>query len=651
MKSGGVEQQFYLGLIECLLDDFAVTAHQKKWLKRDIVEMRTRVATRGISSLISDLASLGKAVLSGIESGVFVRPPGFSARRKSVLPAFLQGVLTLIFRDDGVVHQEPDPYALQECMMVCGLLYKLELPPTPSQEKAVIDAFVATEAELQQLELPTDFDRWAGNPTDRISREILVRASSLIHDVMSGFDPTDITPKHGPGAVATGEYHNEKYTFARKYDSLHQCYPYYRYFAVPLKDGKDPFGKGRVVPESVLWLKNLPAVPYGVAKVILVPKDARGPRLISSEPLEFQWIQGGLGDKFKTHVETTRPSRGYVNFTSQDINRHLAMQSSITREHATLDLKEASDRVSVDLVRALFPERIHRYLMSSRSDATTLPSGDVIALSKFAPMGSALCFPVLALTVWALTEAILSVTFCDLLERPFTGPDKPSKARQNQGVFVYGDDLIVPNDAFDTVSSWLPRFGLAVNTNKSFHRSFFRESCGMDAYKGVQVSPIRVKKRWTSSSSNGSQFASYTALSNRFFEAGCWKTSNYLVDRIERLFGPLPYGTGSSGFPCITLGNVADALTANERKGIKRRWRTKYQRVEFLVNGTSDKTVESPFADAYAHAVRALVRPVQPIRPGRALSRWDSFENEWDNPLEVVVPRSTVIKRGWQPAA
>jgi len=171
----------------------------------------------------------------------------------------------------------------------------------------------------------------------------------------------------------------------------------------------------------------------------------------------------------------------------------------------------------------------------------------------------------------------------------------------------------------------------------------------MDAFKGVQVSPIRVKKRWTSSSSNGSQFASYTALSNRFFNAGCWKTSNYLLQHIERLFGPLPYGVASSGYPCIVLDSIADAHTANEQKGIKRRWRTKYQRVEFFVNRTSDKTEVSPFADAFAHAVRALARPVQPIKPGRALSRWDSFENEWDNPLEVVVPRSTVIKRGWQP--
>lgn len=628
-KSGGVEQQFYIGLMIKLLVDFADTAHQKMWLSYDIREIERRIATRGLPNLIAQLALLWKAVLSGLETGTFKRPLGFSPKKSSELPCFLQGILTLIFHDDGLLRQDADPHALQECAQICHLLYKLELPFTPSQEQAVIDAFVSTEADLQVLELPTGSGPSIPCGDEGLARAILNNARRLVRNVFKGFDPKDIFPKHGPGAVATGEKHNEKYAFKRKYASIHQCYPYYSYFTTVGTDAGPSAEVSRVAAESVLWIKSLAEAPYGVAKVILVPKDARGPRLISSEPLEFQWIQGGLGQAFKDHVERNHLTKGFVNFTDQEVNRDHAMLSSMTKLMATLDLKEASDRVSVDLVRELFPAELFRHLMAVRSDATRLPSGEVLALNKYAPMGSALCFPVLAVTVWALAVSILQLTIRPSDSNRCLGFDTLGNPTD---VFVYGDDLVVPTAAYDVITAWLPRFGLKVNTDKSFHRSNFRESCGMDAFKGIQVTPIRVKKRWTTSSSNGSQLEAYTATMNRFYAAGYWNAFEYLRFEIERVFGPLPYGTATTGYPCVEVSNVEDAeRLMNLSRYQIRRWSTRYQRMEYLVKVTADKTVSSEFVDPWQRCLHQTVKVKR-----------DAVE--WDDPTEVVVPRSTVIK-------
>jgi hypothetical protein len=166
-------------------------------------------------------------------------------------------------------------------------------------------------------------------------------------------------------------------------------------------------GGGKEIIDRVQWYRGLERLPAGTAKVVLVPKDSRGPRLISAEPLEYQWIQQGVGRSIVAHLEAHHLTKGRVNFTHQEVNRRLAQESSATLELATLDLKDASDRVSLELVRRVFkntPELV-RALEAIRTDATLLPDGRVQSLKKFAPMGSAVCFPVEAFVFWAILTA------------------------------------------------------------------------------------------------------------------------------------------------------------------------------------------------------------------------------------------------------
>lgn len=367
------------------------------------------------------------------------------------------------------------------------------------------------------------------------------------------------------------------------------------------------------------WYKNLQRLKTGVAKVVLVPKDSRGPRLISCEPLEYQWIQQGLGRKLFDYLERINPlTRKRVNFTHQDINQKLAQDSSRSLKFATLDLSDASDRVSLSLVRRVFidlPELLG-HLEACRTTATTLPDGRVLDLNKFAPMGSALCFPVEAYIFWVL---IVAARVWETRE--------PLK-RVGESTFVYGDDIIVPTDKAPQCIQILESVGLRVNRDKSCITGSFRESCGVDAFKGVNVTPARLRTLWTGRSTDGSAYASYAAMANELGFRGYKIASTFLWNRIEQTYGRIPYGTVNSGFPCKVVQSPMLAISLN-RKLLRWRLNRRLQRIEFLVKFLKPRKIASELDD-WPRLLRDTVSEVS-----------------LQDPSVVVVPRSTQIKRGW----
>jgi hypothetical protein len=61
-------------------------------------------------------------------------------------------------------------------------------------------------------------------------------------------------------------------------------------------------------------------------------------------------------------------------------------------------------------------------------------------------------------------------------------------------VSVYGDDVIVPPEAFDTFLRLLNLFGFEPNSEKSFGSGPFRESCGKDYFDGKDCQPLYLKE-------------------------------------------------------------------------------------------------------------------------------------------------------------
>lgn len=207
-------------------------------------------------------------------------------------------------------------------------------------------------------------------------------------------------------------------------------------------------------------------------KVTFVPKDAKTERPIAIEPHLNIFLQKGVGALMRERL---------LNRAGIDLRQHqrqnavLARFGSITGGLATLDLSSASDTVSLELVRDLLPDDWFSLLFSLRSGYGEL-DGSVFKYEKFSSMGNGYTFELESLIFWALAQSVIDLEF------------------EGEGVcFAYGDDLIVPSEAFDIVVNALQLLGFEVNTKKSFSTGYFRESCGRDYFDGDLVRPIFIK--------------------------------------------------------------------------------------------------------------------------------------------------------------
>lgn len=184
-----------LGLIGSLLRDFIArtTSYTQKDLERDFRTISVRGTSEGLPFLTKTLPTLSKHVIRALETGTFVNPVSFKRKPGTRLPALFCGLLQCIFDKDGRLLQSPDPDAILCIQQIGHLFYKLELPFTREQEVEGLNKFLTIEKDLRELELCP------------LTYHYLEDASLLLQRVFIGFDPMDITPGHGPGAVATGE--------------------------------------------------------------------------------------------------------------------------------------------------------------------------------------------------------------------------------------------------------------------------------------------------------------------------------------------------------------------------------------------------------------------------------------------------------------
>jgi len=584
------QEGFLLGLYANVFGDLATMfPNHRSTLCRDLETLRSRVAAEGVSFLTKTLPSLGKAFDEALDTGSFKPHHAFKCAKGRANPAFLRGLFNDLFDGSGNLVRH-DPAVIRCIRQVCYLVYKMQFPYSKKDERQVIDRFLLNEKALHELELP-DLTRF---------REIVAR-------VLEGFNPREILPRHGPGSVATGERLDKKWVFSRLYQDIHYVYPYDEYFVV---------GGDTEIQDRREWYDGLTRCETGVAKVVLVPKDSRGPRLISMEPLEYQWIQQGLKDALYSHIGKHPLTRGRINFLDQSVNGSLALDSSRNRAYCTIDLKDASDLVSTKLVEGLLPKHLLPYFMAVRSHVTTLPDGEEIVLKKYAPMGSAVCFPVEAIVFW--TVAVVAVAdhfgwrYSDVADL----------------VYTYGDDLIVPTVCFDKVVQYLESVGLVVNTQKCCRNGMFRESCGVDAYNGFNVTPLKMSAVWSTDPRSGSCLASYSAYANSLAERGYYAAADYVRTRLEETFGLLPFGTHSAGYPCIVVDTFSEAIRRNYARGFRVRRSARYQTYQVKTQGLTPVSLQTTL-DGWPRLLRHVCGLA-----GR-------------EPDRVVLPRSTLMRWKW----
>lgn len=215
------------------------------------------------------------------------------------------------------------------------------------------------------------------------------------------------------------------------------------------------------------------------SRLTTVLKNEDEERTIAIEPsgnMAFQLAGGRL-------IEGALRRIGLDIGCQQEINKRLARSGSIRNDLATVDLKKASDRQIPDLSRQLWPKEWHDFFMKFRSRSTQLPSGRAIDLRMLSTMGNGFTFPFMTLTLLSLVYANRLVNFGG----PFRFIDLTNTA-------VFGDDIIVPSAEYSSLCSVLHGAGYIVNTDKSYAEGDFRESCGGDYFKGVDVTPFYVRR-------------------------------------------------------------------------------------------------------------------------------------------------------------
>lgn len=214
---------------------------------------------------------------------------------------------------------------------------------------------------------------------------------------------------------------------------------------------------------------HLTAVPGN--RVTFVPKTATTERAIAIEPLVNIYAQLGLGKMIRRRLKAIAD----IDLDDQSVNQQLAREGSIRGYLCTIDLSSASDTVAKEVVRNLLPEGWFSRLDSCRSKIGSL-DGSSFLYEKFSSMGNGFTFELESLIFWALAYSA-----CVLSDTPTL-------------VSVYGDDIIIPVQAFETLEEILTFFGFTLNKRKSFRNGLFRESCGKDYYDGHDVRPLQNKE-------------------------------------------------------------------------------------------------------------------------------------------------------------
>lgn len=205
-------------------------------------------------------------------------------------------------------------------------------------------------------------------------------------------------------------------------------------------------------------------------RIVTVPKSSKTDRTIGVEPTMNTYLQQGVGRMLKRLLY-----RAGINLKDQTWNQTLALVAD-RLNLCTIDLKSASDTLSYWLVEFLLPSAWFQLLDMLRS-GYAMYDGVRTPLEKFSSMGNAFTFELESLIFWALSWACC------------TDDGIPTEY-----LSVFGDDIVVDRRAYSKIERLFSVAGFVINTDKTFSKGQFFESCGLHAFNGAVVTPLYQKE-------------------------------------------------------------------------------------------------------------------------------------------------------------
>lgn len=432
--------------------------------------------------------------------------------------------------------------------------------------------WLAVEDSLTSLQLPSD----------------VVFLRRIVHLVLAPLDTEHLFPKFGPGKVSERGVSN-------MIDKLHVDYDakldrvFFQPNAFIIGEGYENggFHPAKVIPSYDKWDPKEKRSEKR-SRLKFVRKNVKTARSICMEPNAYMLLQQAVLDMIKVSLKVS-PVGKFIHLQDQSVNQFLAEYGSLTNRIDTLDMSHASDSVSVELVRAIFPRKWLYFLMGTRTSQVLLPDNSVKSVKKFAPMGSALCFPVqciifTSIVLQAAAHYVFGRQQCEngevsdseIMSIIHMFSDTPNLSSGFMPLSVYGDDICVDSKLTPIVADLLAKYGFSVNLDKSFTGDqSFRESCGKYYLGGDDVSPVFYKVPLYGAVLGATDIASIVGQCNQAFALGYRSYRRYLLK--ELLFDVhhnLRYTRESDDTSAVRT----DASSLNWR--LKRRYNRDLQREE-----------------------------------------------------------------------
>lgn len=533
---------------------------------------------------------------------------------------------TPIFREYLTFYRTGDPVILKFILTFLYFGKKMDFMD-PTLESAAFRDWLGIEQEMDNFSIPVEI-------TDHLA--------IIIRQLVPDFDDSVFLPRHGPGYTAEGflDPHekldnlslDEKSTYVFRSTSF----------------GRTSVDRGSLSPFLGQQRKEQ------VAKLRFVPKNVKTMRSICMEPISRMYLQQEVARWLINTMEQTS-LRYLVTLRDQTPNQRYALGGSASNSCDTIDLSAASDRVHIGLVRSVFPKKILFYLLGTRTSIVETKRGR-IELNKFAPMGSALCFPIESIVFASITLLgyLMHYYNCKSLVSPSKDwfylhhidefirmmHDEPLEILHLLRPRIYGDDIICDYRTTDDILILLSQCGLKVNSQKSFiGGSPFRESCGVFAFNGEDVTPLLFRVPWHRTQLNAEVFASLIGAINRAGEFGYTKLRSSLIHYVKRSRVVGIRGSIELSLPFTTNRDEFGIYTNLPHPPKRVRYNAALQRDEkrvLIIRQSGRRNYQSPFAESYFYDQWMRAR----VRGG---SDEDNFSSS------RIRPRATRVRLGWTP--
>jgi len=593
--------------------------------EKDQTRLLSAIAHRGLTAVMQDLPALCHHLDQAVDTQLYTPSKlhlGACASRRIIVPKLFRGLYLRLFDGrTGVLKEDFDVDAYRLLRQLLRVGAKTSIDCAEGRKIAEYRKFISVDSTLPlptsmwerdglsaQVFCPSGFatrDRYLDASQEVFGENPKLGSTLLANlDIVSGLLLSALGPykweewdfKHGPGAVSDVRRGHSKYAAVadwggyderldRSFPFADCCFGNYGDWIAHQQvltswvittgvcngiDFQFDDGLAWCERECGTWSDKL-----ATCRLVDVLKNALKPRLIALQASGRMWCQQNIWHYMRSRTESTWIGK-FIVFDDQTQNQALCLLASESGTQVTVDLSDASNLVSTLAVECQYRSNLKllEALVATRVSHVELPADrypglpESYQMRKYASMGDATTFPIESLM-------FLSVALTSCLTARGMPITEESIEKLDCEVSVFGDDIIVPADCKDLLYGLLEVLDFKVNSTKSFWKNNFRESCGVDAYKGVDVTPAYWKA--PCSKDDPESISAAVDSSNNFYEKFLVNTSEAIAEGVRR---EVPV-------PCVKFDSRYQGFKRIVDPGPpsfhKLRWNDYLQRFEFLL--------------------------------------------------------------------